>query len=111
MIEDTGTPTVTIQVPPVAPLRFWVSWSGQDAASGLRDYDVQYKVGISGTWTSWLTHTSQTQAPFVDEAGQTCYFRVQAANHVNNASAWVEAGPMLLAARVDFAIRLFPALG
>ncbi|MEJ2557791.1 MAG: hypothetical protein P8186_16495 [Anaerolineae bacterium] len=28
VIEDTGTPTVTIRVPPVAPLRFWVSWSG-----------------------------------------------------------------------------------
>jgi hypothetical protein len=28
VMEDTGTPTVTIQVPTVAPLRFWVSWSG-----------------------------------------------------------------------------------
>jgi hypothetical protein len=28
VMEDTGTPTVTIQVPTVAPLRFWISWSG-----------------------------------------------------------------------------------
>jgi hypothetical protein len=69
VIEDTTAPTVTIRVPPVAPLRFWVSWSGQDGESGLRDYAVQYKVGISGTWTSWLTHTTQTQAPFVGERG------------------------------------------
>jgi hypothetical protein len=72
---------------------------------------VQYKVGISGTWTSWLTHTSQTQAPFVGEAGQSYYFRVQATDHVNNTSAWVEAGLALLAGRVKFATRLFPALG
>jgi hypothetical protein len=78
VMEDTGTPTVTIQVPPVAPLRFWVSWLGQDGESGLRNYDVQYKVGISGTWTSWLTNTSQTQAPFVGERDQSYYFRVQA---------------------------------
>jgi hypothetical protein len=46
--------------------------------SGLRDYDVQYKVGITGTWTSWLTNTSQTQADFVGERDQSYYFRVQA---------------------------------
>jgi hypothetical protein len=78
VMEDTGTPTVTIQVPEVAPLRFWVSWSGQDAASGVRDYAVQYKVGASGTWVSWLMNTSQTQAPFVGERDQSYYFRVQA---------------------------------
>jgi hypothetical protein len=98
VIEDTGTPTVTIQVPPVAPLRFWVSWLGQDGESGLRDYDVQYKVGISGTWTSWLTHTTQTQAPFVGETGESYFFQVKATDNVNNASAWVEAGPVTVSA-------------
>jgi hypothetical protein len=70
----------------------------QDGEPGLRDYDVQYKVGISGTWTSWLTNTSQTQADFVGERDQSYYFRVQATDHVNNASAWVEAGPVLVSA-------------
>jgi hypothetical protein len=50
VMEDTGAPTVTIHVPQVAPLRFWVSWSGEDGKSGLRGYDVQYKVGITGTY-------------------------------------------------------------
>jgi RHS repeat-associated protein len=50
---------------------------------------VQY-----GTWTSWLTHTSQTEAPFVGERDQSYYFRVQATDNVNNTSAWVEAGPV-----------------
>jgi RHS repeat-associated protein len=98
VIKDTGTPTVTIQVPEVAPLRFWVSWLGQDAASGVRDYDVQYKVGAGGAWVSWLMHTSQTQAPFVGERDQSYYFRVQATDNVNNASAWVEAGPVVVSA-------------
>jgi hypothetical protein len=78
LFKDTISPTVTIAVPPVAPLHFRVSWSGQDGESGLRDYAVQYKVGISGIWTSWLTHTSQTQADFVGERDQSYFFRVQA---------------------------------
>jgi RHS repeat-associated protein len=51
-------------------------------------------VGITGTWTSWLTNTSQTQAPFVGEAGQSYFFQAKATDHVNNTSAWVEAGPV-----------------
>jgi RHS repeat-associated protein len=66
--------------------------------SGLRDYDVQYKVGAGGTWVSWLTHTPQTEAPFVGERDQSYYFRVQAIDNVDNASAWVEAGPVTVSA-------------
>jgi hypothetical protein len=66
--------------------------------SGLRDYDVQYKVGASGTWVSWLTHTPQTEAPFVGERDQSYFFRVQATDNVNNASAWVETGPVTMSA-------------
>jgi RHS repeat-associated protein len=89
---------VTIAAPPVAPIHFRVSWSGQDGESGLRGYDVQYKVGITGTWTSWLTNTSQTQAPFVGEAGESYFFQVRATDHVNNESVWVEAGPVAVSA-------------
>ncbi|MEJ2556516.1 MAG: RHS repeat-associated core domain-containing protein, partial [Anaerolineae bacterium] len=98
LFKDTISPTVTIAVPPVAPLHFRVSWLGQDGESGLRDYDVQYKVGVAGTWTSWLTNTSQTEAPFVGERDQSYYFRVQATDNVNNTSAWVEAGPVVVSA-------------
>jgi hypothetical protein len=92
-------------VPPVAPLRFWVSWSGQDGESGLRDYDVQYKVGVAGTWTSWLTDTTQTQADFVGERDQSYYFRVQASDNVNNTSAWVEAGPVTVSTVAKYYLR------
>jgi hypothetical protein len=46
----------------------------QDGESGLRDYDVDYKVGESGDWTAWLTPTTQAQAPFVGEADQSHVF-------------------------------------
>jgi RHS repeat-associated protein len=95
---DGISPTVTIAVPPVVPLHFRVSWSGQDGESGLRDYEVQFKVGTGGTWTSWLAHTPQTEAPFVGEAGQSYFFRVKATDNVNNTSAWVEAGPVTVSA-------------
>jgi RHS repeat-associated protein len=98
LFQDSISPTVTIAAPPVAPLHFRVSWLGQDGESGLRDYDVQYKVGITGTWTPWLTNTTQTQAPFVGERDQSYYFRVQATDNVNNPSAWVEAGPVTVSA-------------
>jgi uncharacterized protein (DUF427 family) len=62
---------------------------------------VQYKVGITGTWTSWLAHTSQTQAPFVGEAGQSYFFQVRATDNVNNASAWVEAEPVTVSAELS----------
>jgi hypothetical protein len=69
---------VSVQAPSAAGLSFQVAWSGQDGLSGLRDYDVEYKVGESGTWTAWLTHTTQPQAPFVGEADQSYTFLVRA---------------------------------
>jgi hypothetical protein len=105
VIEDTSTPTVTIRVPQVASLHFWVFWLGQDAAFGLRDYAVQYKVGIGGTWTSWLTNIAQTQTLFVGEAGQSYFFRVQATDHVNNTGDWVEAGPVTVSAVTKYYLR------
>ncbi len=103
----SGSPTVTIAASPgpsallgllvrapVPHLRCTVPARGrQDGESGLRDYDVQY-----GTWTSWLSDITQAQADFLGERDQSYYFRVQATDHVNNPSAWVEAGPVTVSA-------------
>jgi RHS repeat-associated protein len=43
-------------------------------------------------------NTTQTQAPFVGEAGESYFFQVKATDNVNNASAWVEAGPVTVSA-------------
>jgi hypothetical protein len=95
--EDTSPPTVTIHLPDAAPLRFPVAWSGDDEC-GVRHYDVQYKAGAGGTWTGWLTATTQTEAVFLGQSNQTYYFRIQATDNVSNTSAWIESGPVTIQA-------------
>jgi uncharacterized repeat protein (TIGR01451 family) len=62
--------------------RVWdleVNWSGIDIGpAGIKHYDVQYKDGASGSWTDWLTRTTNTSARFEGETGHTYYFRCQA---------------------------------
>jgi len=53
VIRDSTPPTVTFDLPGTAPLRFPVAWSGEDVC-GVRHYDVAYKQGTGGTWTTWL---------------------------------------------------------
>jgi hypothetical protein len=43
-------------------------------------------------------NTPQTQAPFAGEAGESYFFQVKATDNVNNASAWVDAGPVMVSA-------------
>jgi hypothetical protein len=100
VIRDTRAPTVTFVLPPNAPLQFTVAWFGDDRAndagtpgSGIREYDVQSKVG-GGSWQELLTDTTELNTPFSGDPGQTYYFRVQATDNVDNASGWVEAGPV-----------------
>jgi hypothetical protein len=74
--------------------RFSVSWSGQDAGSGLRDYDVAYQVD-GGEWTGWYTHTSQTGADFNGQMGHSYTFRVQATDQVSN-TAVAQSQPVVV---------------
>jgi len=66
LICDITPPSVTLHAPSAsaAPLRFTLSWSGSDAHSGLRDYDVQYRVG-TGDWVDWYVGITETETPFV----------------------------------------------
>jgi RHS repeat-associated protein len=97
VIRDTTPPTITIDLPGVASLRFRVSWSGDDEC-GVRHYDVQYKAGAGGTWTGWLTATTRTEAVFLGQSNQTYYFRIRATDNVSNTSAWIESGPVSIQA-------------
>jgi len=99
VLLDTTPPSVTIRAPAVsaASLRFTVSWSGSDAHSGVRDYDVQYRVG-TGEWVDWYVGATETEAPFVGQTGQTYTFRVRAWDNVNNASGWAESAPVTVSA-------------
>jgi RHS repeat-associated protein len=97
VVQDAISPTVAITAPSVAGLTFRVAWGGQDGESGLRDYNLAYKVE-GGDWLGWYTHTLQTSASFVGEKDQSYTFRVRARDNVSNTSAWVEAGPVMVSA-------------
>jgi hypothetical protein len=77
LVRDAMAPTASIQVPTAAPLRFEVTWAGQDSLSGVQDYDVAYKVE-GGDWLGWYTHTTQTASNFSGERDQSYAFRVRA---------------------------------
>jgi hypothetical protein len=57
---------------------FNVSWSGTDALSGVKDYDVRYRVatagGSFGPYTQWYSDTTQTTASYNPVAGTTICF-------------------------------------
>jgi hypothetical protein len=77
VVRDAISPTASIQAPGAAGLRFQVAWGGQDGESGVRDYDVQYKVG-SRDWAGWYTGTTQTAGSFAGDEDQSYTFRVRA---------------------------------
>ncbi len=69
-----------------------VSWSGSDlGGSGIKSYDVQYRDGITGTWTSWQAGTTLTTANFNGTAGHTYSFRVRATDRAQNLGDWSNA--------------------
>jgi Tol biopolymer transport system component len=67
-----------------------VSWSGTDpGSSGIKNYDVQYKVGTSGTWVSWQTGTTETTALLSGGTPEaTYYFRVRGTDKAANIESW-----------------------
>jgi hypothetical protein len=68
---------------------FVVSWSGTDNLSGIATYDVQYRVGSSGSWSSWLSGVSESSAVFGPASpGQTYYFQVRATDNAGNLEAY-----------------------
>ncbi|MFL7808105.1 MAG: RHS repeat-associated core domain-containing protein, partial [Anaerolineae bacterium] len=66
-----------------------VEWMAIDPQSGVRDYDVEYKVD-DGAWTGWYTDTGQTAGSLPGERGHVYGFRVRAIDRVSNEGAWAE---------------------
>ena len=92
---DTAPPTTSASSPSsTTSTSFSVSWSGSDALAGVDSYDVQYRVGTSGSWTDWLTGTTDTSAvfgpdnPLTVERDQTYQFRVRARDFAGNVSTY-----------------------
>jgi len=96
---DTTAPTASASSPDkTSEDVFLVSWSGDDATSGLVSYDVQLRVGSSGTWQDWQTATTQTSAtfgpadPVAVQDGHTYYFRACARDRAGNVGLYAPQG-------------------
>ncbi len=132
-LDDAGVLLASLNprdcLPPrssVAPLPMWVAtttftvtWSGQDVWTGVASYDVQVRDGYPGTWTTWLTDTAATSAPFTGVPGHTYFFRARARDASGNQepygeSEWgqafttvlTEPAPVLVTSRKSAAPRL-----
>lgn len=74
----------------VQTLAFTVTWTGSDAASGIKHYDVQVSSDGGGSWVNWLTATTSTSAPFTGVDGMTYHFRSRAWDNAGNSEAYPE---------------------
>jgi hypothetical protein len=84
---DRGAPTSSVN--PLATHQwsssFKVSWFGKDdeGGSGIKDYTV-YVSDNGGTYTPWLTNTTETSATFTGSPGHTYSFYSTARDNVGN---------------------------
>lgn len=98
-LDDTVAPTANVTTPYLSTkssntLKFKVSWSATDPApaSGVVSYDIQYRLGSTGSWTDWLQGTQATSAYFSQgKAGGIYYFRARAKDLMGNVGAWSTA--------------------
>ncbi len=92
---DTVKPTASVSAPYFSTdqsttRKFTVSLSSGDAApgSGVASYDVDKKVGASGSWGRLATKTTAKSLSVNGSAGSTYYFRVRAHDQAGNVGAW-----------------------
>ena len=69
---------------------FKVSWAATDPSpsSGIKNYDLRYKIGRKGSWKSWKAGTTATSATFKGKAGNTYYIQVRATDNAGNVSKY-----------------------
>jgi hypothetical protein len=65
-----------------------LTWTGEDAGSGIDFYDVQIRDGVAGNWTSLVHHMPPTQTVLGIQSGHTYCFRSQATDRAGNGEAW-----------------------
>ncbi len=94
IVLDTLAPSVSVS--PLSSYQFSPTFSvtvlGTDATSGVASYDLEFRDGLSGSWTGWLTATTATSASFSGQDGHTYSFRVRAHDNAGNTSAFSSGG-------------------
>jgi predicted GH43/DUF377 family glycosyl hydrolase len=84
ILDSTPPATTLVRMPAVSETAvFTVSWTAQDALSGLAGIDIEYREG-TGPWMPWLNGTLQTQAPFTGQDLRTYQFRSRSVDRVGN---------------------------
>jgi RHS repeat-associated protein len=86
---DAGAPTSSVNaLPASSPSSFTLSWSGTDdtGGSGIATYDI-YVSDNGGSFTPFLTATTQTSATFKGAFGHTYAFYSVATDNVGNREA------------------------
>ncbi|MFZ1947013.1 MAG: fibronectin type III domain-containing protein, partial [bacterium] len=87
---DSAAPTSQVSALPteVPTLVFTVTWSGSDATSGIKQYDIQVSSDGGSSWGIWLTGTTLTSSAFTGINGHTYHFRSRAWDNAANAEAY-----------------------
>lgn len=86
-----GTPTIqfgTGRVNETAPLL--VAWSATDAGVGVKNYDVQVKIG-TGAWTNLTSATALRSAPKAVPFNTPVQVQIRARDNNDNVSGWVQS--------------------
>ncbi|MFH1643155.1 MAG: lamin tail domain-containing protein [Patescibacteria group bacterium] len=99
LILDTQLPIIVINELPEFEhsLSFFVSWSGEDVASGIDGFQFRYSEdGIDWTyWPSENEYNLETQYNFIGEDNKTYYFQVKAKDQVGNENNWQETSTII----------------
>lgn len=81
-----------VALPAQSPWTFLVSWSGVDQGeAGIKEFEVQVKDGVNGTWTALLSQTTNTSISYVGVGGHSYYFRVRALDNSCNLEPWSDS--------------------
>lgn len=96
ILDDTPPESTASSPISSTDLFFTVTWAGNDNEVGIAYYDVQYRIGATGTWTTWLVTTTDTSAvfgptiPVSVQRGEMYYFQVRATDLLGNVETYID---------------------
>jgi hypothetical protein len=105
---DMTPPRTTILADHNKPeaIEFLVTWTGVDITSGVRAYDVQYRIG-DGPWLDWQSGTNATQGVFTGKAGNVYYLRARAVDAAGNIEMYSEDPLDIVRVTIEEPVRFF----